>query len=103
MRDYLQRQGCHWRRSSSSHFCEESIPRIEAAHASSVASSGAVLGDLVSIIPSMLYGFSITGMRTPFPLPKASTPLSDIALADTTHVSLSNLFGIFYFFNLFII
>ena len=85
-------------------FDEEIILRTKGtAHASGVASSGAVLGDLVSTMPSILYGLSIIGTGTRFALTKTGTHLSDIGPADTTHVSLSTLFGIFPFFDLFVI
>ena len=45
----------------------------------------------------MLYGLSITGIRTRFTLPGAGAPLSDVDLADATHVNLLTLFGFFLF------
>ena len=57
------------------------------ARASSVA-SGTILGDLVSMVPPMLYSLLITRAGIYFPLCRASTPLSYIVLAGTTHVSL---------------
>ena len=99
MKDYLQRQGCHRKRSGSSRFDTKSIPRTEEmAHASGVASSSTILGDLMSTMPPLLYGLSITGTGTRFPLPRAGMPLSDVDPADATHVSLLTLFGFFFFF-----
>ena len=70
MRDYLQRQGYRQRRSSSSRFDEKSIPGTKGmTHISIMASSGAILGDLVNTVPPMLYGLSIMGMGTCFSLP----------------------------------
>ena len=65
-----------------------------------MASSGVVLGDLVNTVPLMLHGLPITGTRTCFSLPRADTPVSDLALIDTTYVSLLTLFRVFPFFNL---
>ena len=65
-------------------------------HTSGVASD-TILGDLVSTVPPMLYGLSITETGTCFPLPRAGTPLLDADLANATHVSLLNLFGFFLF------
>ena len=67
------------------------------AHASGVASSGTILGDLVSTMPPILYGLSITGTGTHFPLPRAGTPLLDMDPVDATYVSLLTLFGCFFF------
>ena len=101
---YLQRRGYRQKRSSSSRFDEESIPRTEGmAHASGMLSSGAILSDLVNTVPPMLYGLSIIGARTRFSLPRADIPLLDVAPADTTYVSLLTLFGVFSFFDLFFI
>ena len=73
------------------------------AHASGVASNGTVLGDLVNMVPPILYELSIMGMGTRFSLPRADTLLSNVASADTTHVSLLTLFKVFPFFDLFIV
>ena len=82
MKDYLQCQGCHQRRSGSSRFDEETIPRTErTSHAIGVASSGTIFSDFVSTIPPMLYGLSITGTEICFTLPRTGTPLSDVDLA----------------------
>ena len=93
----MQRQGHDRRRSSSFHFDEESISGTEGTTpTSSMASSGAVLGDLVNTVPPILYGFLITGAGMHFSLPRAGTPLSGVAPADTTHVSLLTLLGFFF-------
>ena len=81
MKDYLQCQGCHRRRSGSSRFDTESTPTI--------------LDALVSIVPPMLYGLSIMGRGTHFPLPRAGMLLSDVVPTDATHVSLLTLSGFF--------
>ena len=89
-------------RLNSSHLNKESIPRTKGTtHASGVASSGAILGDLVNTVPPMLYGLLIigTGTGTRFFLPRAGTPLSDVDPMDATHVSLLTLLG---FFSLFV-
>ena len=72
-------------------------------HASGVASSCSILYDLVNTVPLMLHGLSIMGAGMHFSLPRADTPLSDVAPSDTTHVSLLTLFGVFPFFDLFVI
>ena len=69
-------------------------------HASDVASSGTILGDLVSTMPLILYDVSIIRIGTRFLLPRAGTPLSNVDSADAIHVSLSTLFGFFFFFCL---
>ena len=100
----MERQSHRRRRSYSSRFDEKGTPRTEGtAHASGVVSSDAILSDLVSTMPPMLYGLSITRAGTRFPLPRAGMPLSNVDLADTTQVSVSTLFGIFSFFDLFVI
>ena len=70
------------------------------AHASGIVSNSTILGDLVSTVSPMLYGLSIMGTGTHFPLPSAGTPLSDVGPADATHVNLLTLFGFFLFFCL---
>ena len=47
-------------------------------HASGMALSGTILGDLVSAVPLMFYSVSIVGIGTRFHLPRASTPLLDV-------------------------
>ena len=102
---YLQRRGYHQKRSGSSRFNEESILRTEGmAHASGVTSGGVILSDLVNAVPLILYGLSIIGAGMHFSLPRADTPLSCVAPADTTHINLFfTLFGVFSFFDLFVI
>ena len=70
-------------------------------HASGVASSSAIFGDLVNMVPPMLHELSITGVGMRFSLPRTDTHLSDVAPVDTTHGRLLILFGIFPFFDFF--
>ena len=82
----------------SSRFNVESIPKTEGiAYTSIIASSGTILGDLVSTVPPMLYGLSITGTGTRFSLPRAGMPLLDVDPTDATHINLLTLFGFFLF------
>ena len=100
MRFYLQHFRRHQRRWGSSWFDAESIPRTEGmAHVSGIA-SGTILGDLVNKVPPMLYGLSIIGAGTCFPLPRADTLLSFVDPANGTHVSLLTLFGFLLFLYL---
>ena len=80
---------------------KESIPKTEGiAYTSIIASSGTILGDLVSTVPPMLYGLSITGTGTRFSLPRAGMPLLDVDPTDATHINLLTLFGFFLFLYL---
>ena len=97
----MQRQGHRRRRSGSSHFDEESIPRTEGT--SGVASTSTILSDLVSTIPLILYGLLIIGIGTHLPMPRAGMPLLDVDPADATHVSLSTLFEFSSFFIYYLI
>ena len=101
MRAYLQRSGHHRKRSGSSHFNEENGPRTERiAHASGVGFGGTILGDFMNTAPPMLYGLSIIGAETCFPLSRAGTTLSNMDHANTTHVSLLTLLELFLLYFL---
>ena len=101
MRAYLQHFGCRRRKSGSSRFEEESSPRTErTTHASGVGPGGAILHNFMNTAPLMLYGFSIIGAGKSFLLPRAGTPLSDVDLADATHISLLTSFEIFLLYLL---
>ena len=52
------------------------------------------------MVPLILYGLSITGAGTRFPLPRAGIPLSDVDPMDATHVSLLTLFELFLLYLL---
>ena len=49
------------------------------------------------MMPPMLYGMSMTGTGISFPLLRAAMPLSDMDHTNATYVSLSTLFGFFFF------
>ena len=61
---------------------------------------GVILGDFVNTVPPILYGLSITGVGTCFPLPRTGTPLSDVDLVAATHVSLLTSFELFLLYLL---
>ena len=62
--------------------------------------SGTILSDFMNTKPSMLYGLSIIGARTRFPLPRVGIPFSDVDPADATHVSLLTSFELFLLYLL---
>ena len=88
MKTYLQHSGRDQRRSDPSYFDDGSVPRTEGmAHASSVGSGSTILGDLMITSTPMIQGLSFRGAGVHFSLPRTSVPLSDVFLADATHVS----------------
>ena len=50
-----------------------------------MGSSSTILGDLVSMVPPMLYGLSVRGVGVYFSLPSLGVPPSDVFPADATH------------------
>ena len=68
-----------------------------------MVSSDVVLGELVELVPSMLFGMSVAGILTYLPFFRPSMPSSGVAPGDTTFVAILPLFIALAFFGLNII
>ena len=88
MKTYLQCSEHRQRRSDPSYFDDRSVPKTRGTtHTSGVGSGTTILGDLVSMVPPILYGLSIRGVGVHFSLPRTAVPPSDVFSVDATHVS----------------